>query len=205
MNETCLDCLHIILVLFWCKCMIISLFYIAMSCIWRERLVVRLIIYWYRPQATQSQCGIVTFNTDFCIMTKKHRHQRKHNEENHHHHKKYHHHHQKHKKKTIDNPILKVLLEGVYDADCVLSKLRGCPHLLKDIWRDVRRSCLSQISLPNKKVNRMGVKNDGELGDGGIIQSKYFGEGKATKIYSSKKLDYSTIKEKGFQQWRISR
>jgi len=99
-------------------------------------------------------------------MTKKHRHQRKHNEENHHHHKKHHHHHQKHKKKTIDNPILKVLLEGVYDADCVLSKLRGCPHLLKDIWRDVRRSCLSQISLPNKKVNRMGVKNDGELGDG---------------------------------------
>ena len=182
-----------------------------MSCIWRERLVVRLIIYWYRPQAIQSQCGIVTFNTDFCIMTKKHRHQRKHNEENHHHHKKHHHHHQKHKKKTIDNPILKVLLEGVYDTDCVLSKLRGCPHLLKDIWRDVRRSCLSQISLPNKKVNRMGVKNDGELEDGGIIQSKYLnlkryeGSDRRTLIYSLVRLRFLNLISFDTNSWKIWR
>ena len=31
----------------------------------------------------------------------------------------------------ILNPVLKVYLEGLYDENCNLSKLRGCPHLVK--------------------------------------------------------------------------
>ena len=37
------------------------------------------------------------------------------------------------------NLILKTFLEGLYDEDCVLSKLRGCLHILKQIWNNVRR------------------------------------------------------------------
>ena len=50
------------------------------------------------------------------------------------------------------NPLLKVLLEGYYDEDCVMSKLRGCPHLLQDIWRKVVKFNRSQIILPDKNV-----------------------------------------------------
>ena len=50
------------------------------------------------------------------------------------------------------NPLLKVLLEGYYDEDCVMSKLRGCPHLLQDIWRKVVTFNRSQIILPDKNV-----------------------------------------------------
>ena len=50
------------------------------------------------------------------------------------------------------NPLLKVLLEGYYDEDCVMSKLRGCPHLLQDIWRKVVKFNKSQIILPDKNV-----------------------------------------------------
>jgi len=31
--------------------------------------------------------------------------------------------------------MLKVYLEGIYDPDCPFSMLRGCPHLLKKIWK----------------------------------------------------------------------
>ena len=31
----------------------------------------------------------------------------------------------KNKNKSISNPLLKVLLEGVYDEDCILSKLQA--------------------------------------------------------------------------------
>jgi len=50
------------------------------------------------------------------------------------------------------NPLLKVLLEGYYDEDCVMSKLRGCPHLLQDVWRKVAKFNRSQIILPDKDV-----------------------------------------------------
>ena len=36
------------------------------------------------------------------------------------------------------NLILKTFLEGLYDEHCVISKLRGCPHILKQIWRNVK-------------------------------------------------------------------
>ena len=32
------------------------------------------------------------------------------------------------------NKMSRVLLEGIYDPDCVFSMLRGCPHLLEKIW-----------------------------------------------------------------------
>ena len=35
-------------------------------------------------------------------------------------------------------PILKIFLEGLYDEGSNLSKLRGCQHIIKAIWTDVR-------------------------------------------------------------------
>ena len=37
------------------------------------------------------------------------------------------------------DPITKVFLEGVYDEECVLFKLNGLWHLLKQIWRYVKK------------------------------------------------------------------
>ena len=34
-------------------------------------------------------------------------------------------------------PISKVLLDGLYDAECPLSQLRGCQHVMKMIWEEV--------------------------------------------------------------------
>ena len=84
-------------------------------------------------------------------------------------HEKHHHHHHG---KTIDNPILKALLCGVYDSECVLSKLRGCPHLLKKIWREVKCYYLAQITLPYKRVEIVGMKNVQDSEDQGTVQSK---------------------------------
>ena len=91
-------------------------------------------------------------------MTKEGHHHKKHHKG--HHDKDHHqHHHRKHRKKTINNPIIKAVLEGVYEDDCVLSKLRGCPHLLKGIWGDVRSYCLAQIRTPNKNQHKDRMKN----------------------------------------------
>eukprot|EP00092_Neocalanus_flemingeri_P051338 GFUD01059675.1.p1 GENE.GFUD01059675.1~~GFUD01059675.1.p1 ORF type:complete len:381 (+),score=98.56 GFUD01059675.1:41-1183(+) len=46
------------------------------------------------------------------------------------------------------NPISKVLLEGLYDQECPLSRLRGCPHLLRVIWEDIREYWRGMIELP---------------------------------------------------------
>ena len=46
------------------------------------------------------------------------------------------------------NPVLKIFLEGLYDEDCNLSKLRGCPHLAKQIWMEVRNFWKANIILP---------------------------------------------------------
>ena len=92
-------------------------------------------------------------------MSKQQKHHKKHHKDHHQHQGKEHHqHHRKHRKKTIDNPIVKTLLEGVYEDDCVLSQLRGCPHLLKEIWRDVRSYYAKIIRTPNK--NQHQLRND---------------------------------------------
>ena len=46
------------------------------------------------------------------------------------------------------NLILKTFLEGLYDEDCVLAKLRGCPHILKQIWTIVRTFWKDSVYLP---------------------------------------------------------
>ena len=49
----------------------------------------------------------------------------------------------------MSNPILKVILDGLYDEECVLSQLRGCQHLLKIIWDDVNRYWSDAVILPD--------------------------------------------------------
>ena len=46
------------------------------------------------------------------------------------------------------NVILKVLLDGLYDEECPLSRLRGCHHILRAIWAEVRRYWVAAIQLP---------------------------------------------------------
>ena len=48
----------------------------------------------------------------------------------------------------VSNKILKVILEGLYDEHCPLSKLRGCYHVLKFIWSDVRDYWKAKVCLP---------------------------------------------------------
>ena len=47
------------------------------------------------------------------------------------------------------NLILKVVLDGLYDEDCPLSRLRGRQHLLRRIWAEVRRYWEAAIQLPD--------------------------------------------------------
>ena len=62
------------------------------------------------------------------------------------------------------NPLLKVILEGLYDEECVLSKLRGCQHLMKNIWRNVVNFNKSQIFLPDTTVSFDYMKNQEKWG-----------------------------------------
>ena len=45
------------------------------------------------------------------------------------------------------NPILKVILEGVYDNGSSFSKLRGTPHIIKIIWKNVSSYWKSLINI----------------------------------------------------------
>ena len=47
------------------------------------------------------------------------------------------------------NPVMKVILEGVYDPGSTLSHLRGCQHLLQFIWKDLRNYWNSLIKMPS--------------------------------------------------------
>ena len=49
----------------------------------------------------------------------------------------------------VPNPMLKVFLEGLYDEGCNLSKLRGCPHIVKTIWMDVQNFWKRKIIVPS--------------------------------------------------------
>ena len=48
------------------------------------------------------------------------------------------------------NPILKLILEGVYDEESNLSTIRGCPHVVMKIWFEVKRFLKTKIILPSK-------------------------------------------------------
>ena len=47
------------------------------------------------------------------------------------------------------NLVLKAILDGLYDEQSQLSKLRGFYHILKFIWTDVRNYWKSHITLPD--------------------------------------------------------
>ena len=56
--------------------------------------------------------------------------------------------------KSRPRPILKVILEGLYDEESTLSRLRGCHHVIKAIWTYVQDCYESAISWPlNSKCN----------------------------------------------------
>ena len=40
---------------------------------------------------------------------------------------------------STTNPVLRVLIDGVCDEECVLSQLNGLPHVVRDIWNRVVR------------------------------------------------------------------
>ena len=52
------------------------------------------------------------------------------------------------------NPVLKVLLDGLYDEGSNLSKLRGCQHLMRKIWRDVKSYWIKLIELPSHQSEK---------------------------------------------------
>ena len=63
------------------------------------------------------------------------------------------------------NLLLKVILEGLYDNESNLSKLRGVPHIMKKIWNDVRKHTLSQIILPFKNDLKVKEVSDENIED----------------------------------------
>ena len=60
------------------------------------------------------------------------------------------------KNAVISSPVLKVYLEGLYDENCNLSKLRGCPHIVTRIWTEVKNFWKSKIILPSTLNNKLG-------------------------------------------------
>ena len=43
-----------------------------------------------------------------------------------------------HSKICALDPILRVVLEGVYDQNCILYSIKGTPHIIQCIWEDVK-------------------------------------------------------------------
>ena len=46
------------------------------------------------------------------------------------------------------NPVLKTILQGVYDEESILSYLKGTPRIVKKIWLILRSWYISHIKLP---------------------------------------------------------
>jgi len=51
-------------------------------------------------------------------------------------------------------PISKVLLDGLYDPDCLLSQLRGCQHVMRRIWEELLIYWVRAIRLPQKDLEK---------------------------------------------------
>ena len=54
--------------------------------------------------------------------------------------------------KSVQKLISKVLLEGLYDQDSVLSQLRGCQHVMRRIWEQLLQHWARSICLPDKDL-----------------------------------------------------
>ena len=72
------------------------------------------------------------------------------------------------------NPILKLILEGVYDEESILSTIRGCPHVVMKIWFEVKRfeELKTKIILPSK-IDR-GHREGGRLGSAKKFKTPFF-------------------------------
>jgi len=55
---------------------------------------------------------------------------------------------------NVQRPISKVLLDGLYDPDCILSQLRGCQHLMRRIWEELLLYWARAIRLPEKDLEK---------------------------------------------------
>jgi len=51
-------------------------------------------------------------------------------------------------------PISKVLLDGLYDPDCLLSLLRGCQHVMRRIWEELLIYWTRAVRLPQKDLEK---------------------------------------------------
>ena len=49
------------------------------------------------------------------------------------------------------NPVLKIILQGVYDEESILNYLRGTPHIVKKIWLFLKSLYISYIKLPDER------------------------------------------------------
>ena len=69
--------------------------------------------------------------------------------------------------RLVSNPVLKIFLEGLYDKDCHLSKLRGCPYIVMRIWKEVRTFLGEKITLPpihhEDFFKKSGIRYDDEI------------------------------------------
>ena len=61
----------------------------------------------------------------------------------------------------MQRPISKVLLEGLYDKECVLSHLRGCQHVMRRIWEELLDYWTQAIRLPVKDFVDENAENLG--------------------------------------------
>ena len=61
------------------------------------------------------------------------------------------------------NPILKIILQGVYDEESILNYLRGTPHIVKKIWLFLRSLYISNIKLPDDRDPPKGVTVENEV------------------------------------------
>ena len=76
---------------------------------------------------------------------------------------------------TFIREIQKTILEGVYEDECQLSKLRGCPHILRAIWENVRSFWRQAIALPYQRSEDVQDDyNTVEYGNGQGRRSRVF-------------------------------
>ena len=54
--------------------------------------------------------------------------------------------------KSVQKLISKVLLDGLYDQDSVLSQLRGCQHVMRRVWEQLLQHWARSICLPDKDL-----------------------------------------------------